>query len=320
MKSDTAPYTVILPTTNGQILLKFADIALIQIDGRRVVIERTSLPPVEFELADGFAKDDVRFYELASCWSRYLASHRGPEAPSQPTSTMTAAADAYFRDALHRLSGTEPPEHFKFRPTDEALAREQHEWCAITIRPSWACGISLLEAAEKFVEDAWKNGNIDHNPPHASPASSQSRISKTTRRKKWTSPSGLVYRRLAKGIVFEATDFCTHFYRVEQNGRLKTSPNLASWLLGGPLEAREAIAALWPTPTKDQLWQRVARLAGEVLLIDGPNIGAFSFGSDYESGADSVRALIRNAGQWHGSHHAKLEALKKTFAAWEKAE
>ncbi len=44
---------------------KFADIALIQLDGRRAVIECTSLPPVEFELADDFVVDDARFYELA---------------------------------------------------------------------------------------------------------------------------------------------------------------------------------------------------------------------------------------------------------------
>lgn len=73
---------------------------------------------------------------------------------------MQHVADSYFRDALHQLTGVKPPVSFRFRPTNESLADLQQEWCVNHVRSVWACGISLLEAAERFVVDAWDNGNI----------------------------------------------------------------------------------------------------------------------------------------------------------------
>lgn len=138
--------------------------------------------------------------------------------------------------------------------------------------------------------------------------------------KKWEGPSRVVYRRFRKGIVFATLDFCTRFYRVGQTGRLETSFDwLERWSPGAPREAREAIAALWPPPTKDQLWRKVARLAGEILLIDGPDVHIFSFGANNELGAECVRGLIRKVSLTYDSHPAQLEKLKVAFAAWEAA-
>lgn len=68
--------------------------------------------------------------------------------------------DQYFRQALGHLSGFTVPEHFKFEPASDAEADEQQEWAVDHVQPKWACGISLLEAARVFVDDAKANGNI----------------------------------------------------------------------------------------------------------------------------------------------------------------
>ena len=72
--------------------------------------------------------------------------------------------DRYFRKALATIVGVAPPAHFKY--ADSAHSDEQQSWCIQNARPFWACGISILEAADAFVHDAVYNGNIMH--PNAS--------------------------------------------------------------------------------------------------------------------------------------------------------
>jgi len=64
----------------------------------------------------------------------------------------------YFRSALEGLTGVAPPEHFRWRDNDQTT--EQQDWCITRVRPHWACGISLLDAAEAFVTEAESNCNI----------------------------------------------------------------------------------------------------------------------------------------------------------------
>ena len=141
--------------------------------------------------------------------------------------------------------------------------------------------------------------------------------------KKWTSDSGGVFYRYRERMVLSYCGYVIMIHRLNGDA-VEVSANTVDWIptrsTAHANQSREAIAALWPNPTKDQLWQRVARLAGEVSLINGPDLEGFRLGSDYESGADSVRKLIERVDQALGSHrNAKLEALKKAFAAWEAA-
>ena len=69
-----------------------------------------------------------------------------------------ALRNIYFRDALQHLTDKPCPHHFQFRRRSQIT--EIHQWCALNVRPHWACGISLMEAAERYVVDAEDNANI----------------------------------------------------------------------------------------------------------------------------------------------------------------
>lgn len=80
--------------------------------------------------------------------------------------------DQYFRDALLSLTGIEPPKWFvcnpsHWGPSEDMNAESMQDWASLNVKPNWACGISLLEAAKAFVDDAECNCNI-MNTDHAS--------------------------------------------------------------------------------------------------------------------------------------------------------
>jgi hypothetical protein len=72
---------------------------------------------------------------------------------------LAQLADMCFRDALRVFTGVAPPGHFKLMASDSEHDAQQ-EWAVDHVRPTWACGISLLEVARAFVKDARENGTI----------------------------------------------------------------------------------------------------------------------------------------------------------------
>jgi len=68
----------------------------------------------------------------------------------------------YFREALKVLIGKEPPMEvppYGSHDMDDEVLRLQ-DWCAEHARPSWATGLSMIEAAELIVDQALENANI----------------------------------------------------------------------------------------------------------------------------------------------------------------
>jgi len=70
---------------------------------------------------------------------------------------MTVAAR--FRECLQVITGEKPPEYFD--PDLQDLWDEIQDWCCVNARPEWSTGIAIFEAAEKMVEEAISNGNLD---------------------------------------------------------------------------------------------------------------------------------------------------------------
>lgn len=72
------------------------------------------------------------------------------------------------REVLKSLTGKEPPEFVKgynFKNlTDHQIILLQN-WCVDNVEPRWACGISLMDAAEIFVAEAVGNANIAEENP-----------------------------------------------------------------------------------------------------------------------------------------------------------
>lgn len=71
-------------------------------------------------------------------------------------------APNYFREALKVLIGKEPPmevpPYGAHDMGDEVIALQ--DWCSENARPSWATGLSMIEAAELIVQQALDNANI----------------------------------------------------------------------------------------------------------------------------------------------------------------
>jgi len=56
------------------------------------------------------------------------------------------------------------PQHWG--PSQDLNIESMQDWSAFNAKPAWACGISILEAAKRFVDDAESNCNI-MNMDHA---------------------------------------------------------------------------------------------------------------------------------------------------------
>lgn len=73
-----------------------------------------------------------------------------------------------LRDVLRAFTGKEPPafvgEHYDVSQLSDAEKDVLHAWCAQNVRPDWATGIGLMEAAELMVQEAVNNGNIPPKP------------------------------------------------------------------------------------------------------------------------------------------------------------
>jgi hypothetical protein len=68
-----------------------------------------------------------------------------------------------IREALKGLVRKEPPDFVKGydlkQLTDQQMLALQ-DWCSLNVRPQWATGLSVIEAAELMVAGAVENGNI----------------------------------------------------------------------------------------------------------------------------------------------------------------
>lgn len=169
-------------------------------------------------------------------------------------------ADEYYRDALQALTGVAPPPNFTMRPLSDAEEYTQQEWAVNNVRPRWACGISLLEAARAFVDDARGNGNI-------------------------------LKERASDPAPFEL---------IARGDRLTVQSK---------------------PPTKRQLWRRVTRLAGELIVGNGLQSNyllptANLFNSD--DPAENIRGLIKHA-RYLGDCARLIAKLEAALAAYEAA-
>lgn len=74
-----------------------------------------------------------------------------------------------LRDVLRAFTGREPPafvrEHYDLSQFSDIERDLLHSWCVQHVKPDWATGIGLLEAAELMVHEAVSNGNIPPKPP-----------------------------------------------------------------------------------------------------------------------------------------------------------
>ena len=65
---------------------------------------------------------------------------------------------------LYALTGVMPPAFVNGIYASNELSEDQqmelHDWCTTHVKPHWATGIGLLEAADQMVEEAVSNGNI----------------------------------------------------------------------------------------------------------------------------------------------------------------
>ena len=73
--------------------------------------------------------------------------------------------DSPFREALQAVTGVEPPWElagvYCYNDIADADVQEEvHNWASMNCRPSWATGLSMIEAAELIVEQAVENVNI----------------------------------------------------------------------------------------------------------------------------------------------------------------
>ncbi|MEM9067123.1 MAG: hypothetical protein AAGE52_01415 [Myxococcota bacterium] len=73
-----------------------------------------------------------------------------------------------LREALRALTGAEPPsfvgDAYSVSELDESLWTRLQDWCSDHARPEWACGISMMDAADAIVSEAVANGNISRKP------------------------------------------------------------------------------------------------------------------------------------------------------------
>jgi hypothetical protein len=71
---------------------------------------------------------------------------------------------APLREALYALTLAEPPEFITNQWWLGELLQSEVEalqqWCVNHARPSWATGISIMEAADRLVQEALDNGNL----------------------------------------------------------------------------------------------------------------------------------------------------------------
>lgn len=74
------------------------------------------------------------------------------------------AEPAPLREALYALTLSEPPDFITSQWWLGELLQSQVEelqaWCVNHARPSWATGLSIMEAAERLVQEALDNGNL----------------------------------------------------------------------------------------------------------------------------------------------------------------
>lgn len=71
--------------------------------------------------------------------------------------------DDPIREVLLALTGKSPPSFVKgynFKNLTSEQWDTLHQWCVRHVKPHWATGIGLLEAAEAMVEEAVDNANI----------------------------------------------------------------------------------------------------------------------------------------------------------------
>lgn len=91
-----------------------------------------------------------------------------------------------FRDILQAVTGVKPPKFvrgYSTRGYTDAEKDELQSWASDNVKPSWATGIGLIEAAENMVEEAEINGNIPHDPD------APKKAKKATRRRTKKAPS-----------------------------------------------------------------------------------------------------------------------------------
>ena len=69
-----------------------------------------------------------------------------------------------LREMLEALTGEAPPDYITTQYSSSELTEYEQDklqwWCVDYVRPVWATGIGLLEAADKMIEEAVSNGNI----------------------------------------------------------------------------------------------------------------------------------------------------------------
>ena len=70
-----------------------------------------------------------------------------------------------LKDVLSAMTHSYPPDYlnglFSSDELHEAYYLEFQDWCASNVLPAWATGIGLIEAADKMVLEAVRNGNIE---------------------------------------------------------------------------------------------------------------------------------------------------------------
>ncbi len=144
--------------------------------------------------------------------------------------------------------------------------------------------------------------------------------------RKWKSPSGVTWVRCfyAKGAVRCLSNH-GFAYRLGRDGHIECYAGYEWYVCNGSDEMRAAIAELYPPPTKDQLWRKVARLAGELIFACSHSI-AFNCA---HPPAGIIRAAVYEARKFRNDYPtivdkhrqekiiAKLEAA---LAAWEAAQ
>ncbi len=72
-----------------------------------------------------------------------------------------------IREALEALCRATPPAFVKGYDlkslTDQQMTKLQ-DWCSVNAKPEWATGLSIIEAAERIVQEAVDNANIEPPP------------------------------------------------------------------------------------------------------------------------------------------------------------
>lgn len=133
---------------------------------------------------------------------------------------------------------------------------------------------------------------------------------------------GTCWERLPFKMVVRESGLAS--WRLRANGTLERSADLVHWIKWESASAREAIADLWPPPTKAQLWRRVARLAGELAFSSQYAI-PFTWHKCLNA-ADSIRSLIKHVrgfdemDSMDKRHHERaIRNLEAALAAWEAA-